>query len=165
MAETGLGLRSRWIGVAARVLFRWTILIGWILRMLNEMVADFIEPLVRKNSTIIWKAWVVEVDAGEFHCDRHHPYSMTAVLNGLPPRFAIMLTVQLGQTITPDAFNRAPPAIKGLCLHFLSHGAPELLDITRKFMNKPVRILMKPHELTLEGISNFLSMWKRQAGS
>ncbi|KAM7477755.1 hypothetical protein LguiA_025968 [Lonicera macranthoides] len=29
------------------------------------------------------------------------------------------------------------PAIKGLCLHFLSHGAPEVLDITRKFMNKP----------------------------
>ncbi|KAM7477745.1 hypothetical protein LguiA_025958 [Lonicera macranthoides] len=57
------------------------------------------------------------------------------------------------------------PAIKGLCLHFLSHGAPEVLDITRKFMNKPVRILMKPHELTLEGISNSLSMWKRQAGS
>ena len=29
---------------------------------------------------------------------------------------------------------------------------PEALDITRKFMNKPVRILVKRDELTLEGI-------------
>jgi translation initiation factor 4A len=32
---------------------------------------------------------------------------------------------------------------------------PEALDITRKFMNKPVRILVKRDELTLEGIRQF----------
>ncbi|CAN4098527.1 unnamed protein product [Withania somnifera] len=32
---------------------------------------------------------------------------------------------------------------------------PEALDITRKFMNKPVRILVKRDELTLEGIKQF----------
>jgi translation initiation factor 4A len=32
---------------------------------------------------------------------------------------------------------------------------PEALDITRKFMNKPVRILVKRDELTLDGIKQF----------
>ncbi|XP_048227059.1 eukaryotic initiation factor 4A-14 isoform X5 [Ricinus communis] len=32
---------------------------------------------------------------------------------------------------------------------------PEALDITRKFMNKPVRILVKRDELTLEGIKQY----------
>lgn len=32
---------------------------------------------------------------------------------------------------------------------------PEALDITRKFMNNPVRILVKRDELTLEGIKQF----------
>lgn len=32
---------------------------------------------------------------------------------------------------------------------------PEALDLTRKFMNKPVRILVKRDELTLEGIRQF----------
>merc|ERR1712070_1314212 len=32
---------------------------------------------------------------------------------------------------------------------------PEALDITRRFMNKPVRILVKRDELTLEGIKQF----------
>lgn len=32
---------------------------------------------------------------------------------------------------------------------------PEALEITRKFMNKPVRILVKREELTLEGIRQF----------
>lgn len=32
---------------------------------------------------------------------------------------------------------------------------PEALEITRKFMNKPVRILVKRDELTLEGIKQF----------
>lgn len=32
---------------------------------------------------------------------------------------------------------------------------PEALDITRKFMNSPVRILVKREELTLEGIKQF----------
>lgn len=33
--------------------------------------------------------------------------------------------------------------------------SPEALDITRKFMNKPVRILVKRDELTLDGIKQF----------
>ena len=32
---------------------------------------------------------------------------------------------------------------------------PEALEITRKFMSKPVRILVKRDELTLEGIKQF----------
>ena len=32
---------------------------------------------------------------------------------------------------------------------------PEALEITRKFMNKPVHILVKRDELTLEGIKQF----------
>jgi hypothetical protein len=32
---------------------------------------------------------------------------------------------------------------------------PEALEITKKFMNKPVRILVKRDELTLEGIKQF----------
>lgn len=32
---------------------------------------------------------------------------------------------------------------------------PEALEITRKFMNKPVKILVKRDELTLEGIKQF----------
>ncbi|KAM7481134.1 hypothetical protein LguiB_005717 [Lonicera macranthoides] len=63
------------------------------------------------------------------------------------------LTAYLVRLIKISKLVNKTPAIKGLCLHFLSHGAPEVLDITRKFMNKPVRILMKPHELTLEGIN------------
>ncbi|KAM7489346.1 hypothetical protein LguiB_026830 [Lonicera macranthoides] len=41
----------------------------------------------------------------------------------------------------------------------LKYGAPEALDITRKFMNEPVRILMKHHGLTLKG-----SVIPRQCG-
>merc|ERR1712193_441376 len=33
--------------------------------------------------------------------------------------------------------------------------SPETLDIAKKFMNKPVRILVKRDELTLEGIKQF----------
>lgn len=33
--------------------------------------------------------------------------------------------------------------------------SPEALEITRKFMNNPVRILVKREELTLEGIKQF----------
>lgn len=32
---------------------------------------------------------------------------------------------------------------------------PEALEITRKFMNQPVRILVKRDELTLEGFKQF----------
>jgi translation initiation factor 4A len=35
---------------------------------------------------------------------------------------------------------------------------PEALDITRKFMNKPVRILVKRDELTLDGIKQFYGL-------
>merc|ERR1712139_619156 len=34
-------------------------------------------------------------------------------------------------------------------------GPPEMLDMTRKFMRSPVRILVKKDELTLEGIQQF----------
>lgn len=40
---------------------------------------------------------------------------------------------------------------------------PEALEITRKFMNKPVRILVKRDELTLEGIKQVRSSWGRFA--
>ncbi|KAM7489347.1 hypothetical protein LguiB_026831 [Lonicera macranthoides] len=55
------------------------------------------------------------------------------------------------------------PAVKDSSQCVLKYGAPEALDITRKFMNKPVRILMKHHGLNLEGISNSTSMWQRKA--
>ncbi|KAE8690479.1 Eukaryotic initiation factor 4A-11 [Hibiscus syriacus] len=38
---------------------------------------------------------------------------------------------------------------------FYATMSPEALEITRKFMNKPVRILVKRDELTLEGIKQF----------
>ncbi|KAL4346221.1 hypothetical protein AHAS_Ahas11G0356700 [Arachis hypogaea] len=39
---------------------------------------------------------------------------------------------------------------------------PEALEITRKFMNKPVRILVKRDELTLEGIKQFYVNCERE---
>ncbi|KAM7489351.1 hypothetical protein LguiB_026835 [Lonicera macranthoides] len=41
------------------------------------------------------------------------------------------------------------PAIKGSSQCVLKYGAPEALDVTRKFMNEPVRTLMKHHGFTL----------------
>ncbi|KAH0969837.1 hypothetical protein GBA52_028433 [Prunus armeniaca] len=52
------------------------------------------------------------------------------------------------------AFNYLLPS-KNSGRVFLCHNATEALDITRKFMNKPVRILVKRDELTLEGIKQF----------
>lgn len=52
-----------------------------------------------------------------------------------------------------DIFQLLPPNIQvGL---FSATMPPEALEITRKFMNKPVRILVKRDELTLEGIKQF----------
>merc|ERR1711907_621484 len=52
-----------------------------------------------------------------------------------------------------DIFQLLPPKLQvGL---FSATLPPEALDITRKFMNKPVRILIKRDELTLEGIKQF----------
>ncbi len=42
---------------------------------------------------------------------------------------------------------------------------PEALEITRKFMNKPVRILVKRDELTLEGIKQVRHCTRTQAYS
>ncbi|KAL1344874.1 hypothetical protein AAHE18_08G075800 [Arachis hypogaea] len=52
-----------------------------------------------------------------------------------------------------DIFQLLPPKIQvGL---FSATMPPEALEITRKFMNKPVKILVKRDELTLEGIKQF----------
>ncbi|KAK9741997.1 hypothetical protein RND81_03G142200 [Saponaria officinalis] len=52
-----------------------------------------------------------------------------------------------------DIFQQLPPKIQvGI---FSATMPPEALEITRKFMNKPVRILVKRDELTLEGIKQF----------
>lgn len=52
-----------------------------------------------------------------------------------------------------DIFQHLPGKIQvGV---FSATMPPEALEITRKFMNKPVRILVKRDELTLEGIKQF----------
>ncbi|KAL6778478.1 EIF4A [Auxenochlorella protothecoides x Auxenochlorella symbiontica] len=52
-----------------------------------------------------------------------------------------------------DIFQLLPPKIQvGV---FSATLPPEALELTRKFMNKPVRILVKRDELTLEGIKQF----------
>ncbi|KAK2079647.1 Eukaryotic initiation factor 4A-I [Prototheca wickerhamii] len=52
-----------------------------------------------------------------------------------------------------DIFQLLPPKIQvGV---FSATLPPEALEITRKFMDKPVRILVKRDELTLEGIKQF----------
>lgn len=52
-----------------------------------------------------------------------------------------------------DIFQLLPPKIQvGV---FSATLPPEALEITRKFMNTPVRILVKRDELTLEGIKQF----------
>merc|ERR1712166_1466307 len=52
-----------------------------------------------------------------------------------------------------DIFKTLPPNIQ-VCL-FSATMAPEILDLTTKFMRDPVRILVKKDELTLEGIRQF----------
>lgn len=52
-----------------------------------------------------------------------------------------------------EIFTKLPPNVQvGL---FSATMPPEALEITRKFMNAPVRILVKRDELTLEGIKQF----------
>merc|ERR1712147_271216 len=52
-----------------------------------------------------------------------------------------------------DIYRYLPPEIQVV---LLSATMPqEILDMTRKFMNKPVRVLVKRDELTLEGIKQF----------
>jgi len=52
-----------------------------------------------------------------------------------------------------DIFQALPPKVQvGL---FSATMPPEALEITQKFMNNPVRILVKRDELTLEGIKQF----------
>merc|ERR1711939_1081890 len=46
------------------------------------------------------------------------------------------------------------PSTVQVCL-FSATMAPEILDLTKKFMRDPVRILVKEAELTLEGIQQF----------
>merc|ERR1712211_187037 len=52
-----------------------------------------------------------------------------------------------------DIFVTLPPTIQ-VCL-FSATMPPEALEITEKFMQKPIRILVKKDELTLEGIQQF----------
>jgi len=52
-----------------------------------------------------------------------------------------------------DIFKCLPPNVQ-VCL-FSATMAPEMLDLTGKFMRDPVRILVKKDELTLEGIRQF----------
>jgi len=52
-----------------------------------------------------------------------------------------------------EIFTKLPPNVQvGL---FSATMPPDALEITRKFMNNPVRILVKRDELTLEGIKQF----------
>merc|ERR1711937_379186 len=50
-------------------------------------------------------------------------------------------------------FKTLPPEVQ-VCL-FSATMPPEILDLTKKFMRDPVRILVKKAELTLEGIQQF----------
>jgi translation initiation factor 4A len=52
-----------------------------------------------------------------------------------------------------DIFKTLPPDIQ-VCL-FSATMPPDILDLTAKFMRRPVRILVKKDELTLEGIRQF----------
>eukprot|EP00438_Fugacium_kawagutii_P003321 Skav206148 [mRNA] locus=scaffold1545:31365:38546:- [translate_table: standard] len=52
-----------------------------------------------------------------------------------------------------DIFKCLPPDVQ-VCL-FSATMAPEILDMTTKFMRNAVRILVKKDELTLEGIRQF----------
>lgn len=52
-----------------------------------------------------------------------------------------------------EIFQLLPPKLQvGV---FSATMPPEALEITRKFMSKPVKILVKRDELTLEGIKQF----------
>merc|ERR1711881_672820 len=57
-------------------------------------------------------------------------------------------------------FKCLPPDVQ-VCL-FSATMPPEILDITKKFMQNPVRILVKKDELTLEGIQQFYVAIERE---
>merc|ERR1711894_650248 len=59
-----------------------------------------------------------------------------------------------------DIFKTMPPNIQ-VCL-FSATMAPEILDLTSKFMRDAVRILVKKDELTLEGIRQFYVTIERE---
>merc|ERR1712194_769764 len=59
-----------------------------------------------------------------------------------------------------DIFKTLPPNIQ-VCL-FSATMAPEILDLTSKFMRDAVRILVKKDELTLEGIRQFYIAIERE---
>jgi translation initiation factor 4A len=53
-----------------------------------------------------------------------------------------------------EVFQLLPPSVQIVLLSATM--PPEVLDVTKSFMNNPVRILVKRDELTLEGITTFL---------
>jgi translation initiation factor 4A len=57
-------------------------------------------------------------------------------------------------------FKALPPEVQ-VCL-FSATMPPEILDMTKKFMRDPVRILVKKDELTLEGIQQFYLALERE---
>jgi len=59
-----------------------------------------------------------------------------------------------------DIFKTLPPNVQ-VCL-FSATMAPEILDLTTKFMRNAVRILVTKAELTLEGISQFYVACERE---
>jgi superfamily II DNA/RNA helicase len=54
-----------------------------------------------------------------------------------------------------DIFRQYLPANVQVVGLFSATMAEEALEITNKFMNNPIRILVKKDELTLEGIKQF----------
>jgi len=59
-----------------------------------------------------------------------------------------------------DVFKTLPPNVQ-VCL-FSATMAPEILDLTSKFMRDAVRILVKKDELTLEGIRQFYAAIEKE---
>merc|ERR1719482_1222722 len=59
-----------------------------------------------------------------------------------------------------DVFKCLPPDVQ-VCL-FSATMAPEVLEITSRFMQEPIRILVKKDELTLEGIKQFYIAVERE---
>jgi translation initiation factor 4A len=59
-----------------------------------------------------------------------------------------------------DVFQLLPPDVQ-VCL-FSATMPPEILNLTKKFMRNPVRILVKNEELTLEGIRQFYVALERE---
>ncbi|KAL4365432.1 hypothetical protein AHAS_Ahas07G0105500 [Arachis hypogaea] len=86
------------------------------------------------------------------------------VVVGTPGRVFDMLR---RQSLQPDHIKIS--TLYSNCCHLrfrleisLPQCPPEALEITRKFMNKPVRILVKRNELSLEGIKQFYVNCERE---